>query len=567
MRPLETQAQQPELDALVGRLRDNRRRWATLPVARKVEYARGLLAGFARIAPGQVEAAMEAKGESPGSQVAGEEWLSGPYISLRTTRLLIATLERIRDQGTLRLPPAAVRTRRDGRLAIRAFPLSSWDRLLYSGFRAEVRLLPEVTRQTLDRHTGAAYRHPDPEGAVALVLGAGNVASIGPLDAISKLFVEGRVVLLKHNPVNDYLDPFVEDAFGELISDGFFATARGGAQVGSYLCQHPGVDEIHITGSSHTHDAIVFGPGVEGDERKRRGEPLLTKPITSELGNVSPIIVVPGAWKDADLSFHARNVATQMTHNGGFNCNAAKVLVTHRDWPQREAFLDRLGRTLAALPARSAYYPGAEERWERFVASHPEATLYGERRPGVVPPTLVRGVDPRDRDAPAFTSESFCAFSAETALPAASVAQFVERAVEFCNETLFGTLNAEILVDPVSRRRLAAPLDAAVDALRYGTVAFNHWPALSYAFGSAPWGAYPGSTLGDIQSGIGFVHNTFMLEGIEKCVVSGPFRVRPLPVWFAGHRAMPALGSRLAAFEAAPSVRLLAPVVVGALRS
>ena len=70
------------------------------------------------------------------------------------------------------------------------------------------------------------------------------------------------------------------------------------------------------------------GQGAEGARRKRENRPLLAKPITSELGNVSPIVVVPGEWSDADLDFHAENLATQMTQNGGFNCNAAKVIVT-----------------------------------------------------------------------------------------------------------------------------------------------------------------------------------------------------------------------------------------------
>ena len=52
---------------------------------------------------------------------------------------------------------------------------------------------------------------------VALVLGAGNVASIGPLDVVHKLFVEGQVALLKLNPVNEYLGPFFEEAFADLI--------------------------------------------------------------------------------------------------------------------------------------------------------------------------------------------------------------------------------------------------------------------------------------------------------------------------------------------------------------
>ena len=177
------------------------------------------------------------------------------------------------------------------------------------------------------------------EPRVALVLGAGNVASIGPLDVVHKLFVEGQVCLLKMNPVNAYLGPFIERAFKRLVDDGFLRLAYGGADVGEYLCQHESVDEIHITGSDRTHDAIVFGVGEEGARRKAENDPRNTKRITSELGNVSPVIIMPGSWTEADLRFHAENVATQMTNNAGFNCNAAKVLIMHEGWSQKTQFL------------------------------------------------------------------------------------------------------------------------------------------------------------------------------------------------------------------------------------
>ena len=44
-----------------------------------------------------------------------------------------------------------------------------------------------------------------------------------------------------------------------------------------------------------------------------RGEPLLKKRITSELGNVSAVLVVPGPWTEADLEYQGRNVAGMVT--------------------------------------------------------------------------------------------------------------------------------------------------------------------------------------------------------------------------------------------------------------
>jgi hypothetical protein len=47
------------------------------------------------------------------------------------------------------------------------------------------------------------------------------------------------------------------------------------------VAEHSAVDEIHITGSARTHDVILFGPGPEGDQRRRDNRPRTTKRMTS----------------------------------------------------------------------------------------------------------------------------------------------------------------------------------------------------------------------------------------------------------------------------------------------
>ena len=542
-------ARRAELDAAVGGLAERAGAWLEVPLARKIELAEKALAGSLRVAERQVAAAVQAKGLPADSPLAGEDWFAGPYIQVRTLRLLIETLRRIERRGAVDVPARLIRERADGRIAVRVFPHDWLDSLLYLGFTAEVWMQPGVSRENLAEHVGLAQRRSDVEPGVALVLGAGNVASIPTLDAVYKLYAEGRVVLLKLNPVNEYLRPFIVEAFAGLIQAGFLTLVSGGGEVGSYLCHHDGIDEIHITGSERTHDRIVFGGGEEGAARKRTNQPLLAKPITSELGNVSPIVVVPGEWTDADLQFQAENLATQMTQNGGFNCNATKVIITHRDWPQRRQLLGRLRKTLSRLPPRPAYYPGAEERHARFAAAYPAAERLGVSRPGVVPPTLAADV-PADDAGPAFREESFCAFTVETALAGNGAEEFLATAVEFCNERLHGTLNAGLVVDPRTRRELGGAVERAIEELRYGSVAVNQWPAMSYGLGSTPWGGFPGQPLADVQSGRGFVHNTWLFERPEKSVIDGPFRVVPKPAWFVTHTAPDRVGRELTSLEA-----------------
>jgi len=42
----------------------------------------------------------------------------------------------------------------------------------------------------------------------------------------------------------------------------------------------------------------------------------------------------------------------------------------------------------------------------------------------------------------------------------------------------------------------------------------------------------------DIQSGIGVVHNTYLLEDVVKTVVRGPFHPAVRPPWFHTHRTL-----------------------------
>src|SRR3972149_7467544 len=357
-----------ELDRAVQILQDNKERWAKLPVTQKAELVGSLSQGVLAVADRQVARALEAKGVAPNSIESAEEWLSDPFIVLRNLRLLRQSLEQITRFGVPKIKPEKIHIRSNGQVVVNVFPGSLFDKILYPGFRAEVWMQPEVHCHELHQAMASFYRQSQPQGKVTLLLGAGNVSSIGPLDVVYKLFVEGHVCLLKLNPVNDYLGPFIEEAFAYLIQEGYLRLAYGGANVGSYLCEHPGIDEIHITGSAQTHDAIVFGSGDEGADSKRNNMPRLKKRITSELGNISPVIIVPGKWSEKDLKFQAENIATQLADHAGFNCNAAKVLVTHANWSKREAFLDTLRETLRQIHPRRAYYTGSFNRYSRFVA-------------------------------------------------------------------------------------------------------------------------------------------------------------------------------------------------------
>ncbi|HZZ86026.1 MAG TPA: aldehyde dehydrogenase [Anaeromyxobacteraceae bacterium] len=548
------------LGAALERLRAGAPALARLPLTAKAALARRLRDGMARVAGPSALAASRAKGIPAGSPLEGEEWISGPFVTLRLLRQVEESLEALARGGSTPIGPA--RRRPDGRFEVEVFPETLRDRLLFPGVRAAVRLLPGAAPEDRARF----HRAPDHAGRVCLILGGGNINSIPTTDVVTKLFKEGKACLLKLSPVNAYLGPFIEAAFADAVAAGFLAVVQGGAAEGEWLARHAAVDEVHVTGSDRTHDLLVWGPpGPERDARQARGEPLLAKEITSELGNVSPVIVVPGPYTDRELAFQAESIAGMVTHNASFNCNAAKMLVTPSGWSRREELLDRVFGLLEATPPRRAWYPGAEERYASLTAGRVEVrrTAAG---PGALPWTLLPALDAGDAFERAFRTEPFCSILSEVPVGSDDPVRFLEAAVEFCNQRLWGTLNASLVVPPAVEADpgSAAALEAAIDRLRYGTVAVNVWPGFSFSLGSTPWGAYPGSPLADIQSGRGFVHDSRMLEGVEKCVVRAPVRGLVKLPYFPSYRTLGQLGPRLAALEASDGwIRLPAVLAAG----
>jgi aldehyde dehydrogenase (NAD(P)+) len=109
-------------------------------------------------------------------------------------------------------------------------------------------------------------------------------------------------------------------------------------------------------------------------------------------------------------------------------------------------------------------------------------------------------------------------------------------------------------------------IERSVRELRYGAIGINQWAAIAYAIGNTPWGGYPSSTLDNIQSGRGWVHNTLMLEEVEKVVVSGPLESPFRPLWSPLHRSLHHLGRALCDFEADPSAWHLSRLGLAAVR-
>ena len=573
-----------EVDRQLADLRAHADAWARMPIRDKVKLLWKLRRAADRASGAWVTAASAAKGLAQGDPLRGEEWSSGPWALLNYLTPLEKTL-RAAERGTLQtLVAGRTRTRPDGQVVARVMPDGIYDRLLFSGFAVDVWMQPGVSEAALASTMATFYAEASPEGKVAVVLGAGNIASIAPLDVLYKLYAEGQVVLLKLNPVNEYLAPVFAEVFADFIRAGFIRIATGGVAVGEHLTRHPEVDEIHVTGSAATHDAIVYGTGDAGRQRKAADTPEIDTRVTSELGGVSPCVVVPGPWMAADLAFQAEHVATQKTHNAGFNCIASQVLVMPETWDLADGFTHAVRRALRDAAGRTAYYPGAAERTAALQAAYPGTeTLGATGSLAFIPDVPATRETPGGDGAPAepeyaFTTEFFASALAVTRLPGADAGAFLDAAVDFCNERLAGTLGMSILIHPKTIAELGPRFEDALARLRYGTIGVNAWSGVGFLIAQAAWGAFPGHERTDIQSGTGVVHNALLFDRPQKTVVWAPFapfprsilagelHTSPRPPWFVTNQRSEATMHLLTKFAAEPSALKLPGIFASALR-
>ncbi|MCW3492790.1 aldehyde dehydrogenase family protein [Microbacterium sp. SSM24] len=572
------------LDAAIAELETGSRTWSHLTLDQRARLIGRVRASVAVVAEEWADVAASSKGLEPGHPLAGEEWLSGPYatlVALDAYRDALAALAK----GESPMKSVKTDAAPGGRLRAQVFPLTAIDGMLLSGYTGEVWFQPGVTEAAVRRDAGLAQLTPTESGGVGLVLGAGNVTSIPVLDVMYELLAHNRVAILKVNPTQDPLVPVFERALAPLIEPGFVRIVRGGGDVGAYLAEHRGIAHVHITGAAPTFDAIVWGPssgpGAAATTRRRREDrPRLKKPITAELGGVSPIIIVPGEWSDADLVFQAEHVATMRLYNSGHNCIAGQVVLLSADWPQREAFLAALRTALDAAPARPVWYPRSAAKLAAAASDYPDATWCADGTRALVE------TEPGEAATAIETTEYFAPVLGVVALRG-NGQEFLDRAVAHANDELVGTLGANVLIDPVTQAALGDGFERAMSDLRYGTISINSWTAFGFLTPTLPWGGFPGATLQDVQSGLGVVHNALLLDHIERAVTRGPFRpfprslapralnrsrgrafsVLPKPPWFVTSRTGAAVSEGFTRFRIDGNYAKLAGTLAQAFRA
>lgn len=559
-----------DLDTAVAELRDGGQAWSSVSRIARAE----LLSDVHRLAVAQaqewVDAAVAIKKLDADSPLVGEEWITGPYPVATSAATLAHSLTALAD-GFSPIHDRAIDVAPGGRTSVGVFPSTIWERLLLNGFSASVWLEPGVSAEQATAQAGLAQLRPEETDGIGLVLGAGNITSIAPLDVLYEVVARNRPTILKLHPITGPLREVYARVLAPLISANVVRIVEGATDVGEYLIQHPDISHVHITGSAASHDAIVFGPESNSPDRQIR----LDKPVTSELGGVSPVIVIPERWSAADVRYQAQHVATQRLHNAGYNCVATQVVIVPRSWKRKGEFVAALREALSTAPTRPPYYPGGLDRLKSAADAYPGSAPLGRTGERLLVTDL--GDASPEACGPIATTEFFAPVVGIVELDC-NGSEYLTRASQFANEQLTGTLGANVLAHPKVMKRMGREFEEFLASLRYGTIAVNTWTGVGFLTATATFGAFPGHTYDDVQSGIGTVHNALLIDRAERTVVRGPFRpihrslttgqwsISPKPPWFVSNRTAATTGRLLVKFVGKPSVFKLPRIFASALR-
>ena len=469
----------------------------------------------------------------------GEEWLGGPFVSILTLQYYIDYLEK-NDQ-------LDINKFDDSKNSYKVFPNKFIEKLTFPLLNAEIRFSKSMNFEQINEYRGFKQRIGTDSGSVTLILGAGNVSSIPFLDTIFHLVANRSSIILKLNPVNDYLNPVFQKVFHEFIERGFISVVNGDIPTSKYLTEHRSIDAIHLTGSNYTYENIVYGRVLNDKERKLSSlSKSNKKPIFTELGNVTPIIVHPGKWSNSEIKFQARKIVTAKLNNSGFNCIAAQVIVLPKGWRSNDKLKKYIKHYLKKIGDTTSYYPGAVESLKELQNNKNYEQINDQV---CSTPFMVSDLDSDEKFSIEEVWNSTLYFKE---IEYTDYESFANNSIDYVNNELWGNLGATVLIKDSKKKRNSEVVENYKHNLNYGTIAINEWAAIAFIIPTMPWGGYPGNKDNDIQSGQGFVHNSFFFESPLKGIVETNFRFSRFidPPWFVNNKKAHRLFKNLTYYQA-----------------
>ena len=513
-----------DIDRNINSLRVNSKEYSKIENSKLISLLEESINNIKEVAYYWATISAEKKGVT-GTAGEGEEWLGGPFATVFGMQYYIDTLKDLNKPLDSNLFNNELNT-------YKVFPNNFLEKIFFPFISAEVKFNKNIKFNEIEEYRGFAMRYSH-DSSISLILGAGNVSCIPLLDAIYHLVAKRSVVYIKLNPVNDYLLPVYEKVFKNFISLGYVVITKGSIDESKYMTNHNGIDHIHLTGSDETYEHIVYGKLLNDDEKKLKNiKKVNNKSFSSELGNVTPIIVHPGSWSNSELKFQARKIVTAKLNNGGFNCISAQIVILPEEWNQTDKLIKYIKMYMKKIDDRLSYYPNSlkvlnglekDKNYERL-NDQTCATPHLSRE--------IKAYSKFETSEIWGTSIYFKKISYEDEL------DYVNKAITYCNKTLWGNLGATVLIKKYNNKKIKPITNTYVDNLKYGTVAINEWSAIGFIIPTLPWGGYPGNKDNDIQSGQNFVHNSMFFESPLNGVVYSKFRMSNIidPLWFVTNK-------------------------------
>ncbi len=530
-----------DIDRNISKLRVNSAEFLNLDKANLISMLEQTVDNIKTISYYWASLSSEKKGHLTKSK-EGEEWIGGPFSCIYALQYFIEYLQN--DNG-LDISKFDEKTK-----SYKVFPTKNIEKLLFPFLEGEIRFGKNLNFNQINEYRGFANRFNNNKPKITLILGAGNVSSIPVLDALFHMIAHKSVIYIKLNPVNDYLLPIFTQVFEPFISRGFMIITEGDIEASKYLTEHEGFQQTHLTGSNYTYENIVYGRTLSDKERSLKTLPKINKkPITTELGNVTPIIVHPGNWSRAEIRHQAKKIVTAKLNNSGFNCIAAQVIVLPKHWKHTDKLKRDIKYYLKKIGDTTSYYPGANENLNDLLQTENYEQI---NNLSCSTPFLVSDLDLEKEYG---NKEVWSTALYFQELPYSTYENFCSKAVDYVNNELWGNLGVTVLIKNHKKKTNQDILNTYIEELKYGTVAINEWSALGFVIPTLPWGGYPGNKDNDIQSGQGYVHNALLFESPQKGIVYSRFRLSPLidPPWFVTNKKAHRIFKHLTYYQASKS--------------
>lgn len=390
--------------------------------------------------------------------------------------------------------PIAIKQLPDDRSAIEVYPLYKKDKLIAGKVRGFLHVAGEPKQvNPLDKTAG-----------IIAVSGAGNYSS--SIEMAMALFLENKAVIHKPHQLNEGSDKVWAKIFAPLIECGALAFING--DQGREMSTLEGLHSIYFTGSTGVAHAIQNAASA---------------PLVSECGGNNPCLIVPGQWTDKEIEHWAIQLASVGKLNGGAVCGRPQTIITSKNWPQRDQFINALRNAISETTfGTSTYYPGVEKTKEAFLVNQRTAEVL-KPEGGNHPNSDFVFIPGIGEDDFAVSNEAFCQIFSELPLDTENGAgDFLTKAVDFCNNRLLGTLGCMMLVDNVTFKANEAAVHSAVHELDYGGIAVNNVPPNIWLNAYLTWGGC-GETTEDFVSGVGNFGNGLNFENVVKSVIIDDF--------------------------------------------